>query len=412
MPGPPHEQWQWALTLPSSLVERHARCDTPPYFLVWLADERIWHRSTGRPSTIPGPQAVRSSRRAGQGAVRQRGPLREVILDGPEGTRVLVGRSIEAEWAGLTRLAWQLAATGVAVWALGLAGGWWLSTGALRPIREITSTAERISSVNLTERIKADELDTELAQLSEVLNGMLDRLEEAFRRQTQFTADASHELRTPLAVILSHVELALARPRSPDEYRESLQTCGQAARRLVSLVEDLLMLARVDAGGLELHRQPTDLRKLAEETRAWLAPQAAEREVCLVLEGDSAPVLADPDRLAQVLRNLLENAILYHRPGGQVTIATGREGATALATVSDNGPGIAPEDLARLFDRFYRADRSRTRVSGGSGLGLAIARGIVEAHGGRLTVRSQPGQGSEFRLELPAADDPSDQMVS
>ncbi|MFO0959503.1 MAG: HAMP domain-containing sensor histidine kinase [Isosphaeraceae bacterium] len=209
---------------------------------------------------------------------------------------------------------------------------------------------------------------------------------------------------TPPTVILTHLDLALARPRSPEEYRQTLATCKRAAGRMRSLVDDLLALARVDAGRLELKYQDVDIRQVVRQCVAQLEPLATGRDVRLVVAGDPAPLRGDPDRLAQVVTNLLHNAIQYNKPGGRVSLTTRIDRGEAVLDVADTGIGIAEDDLAHLFDRFYRVDAARSRESGGSGLGLAIGKGLVEAHGGRVAVASTPGRGTTFTVRLPQSE--------
>ncbi len=217
----------------------------------------------------------------------------------------------------------------------------------------------------------------------------------------RFTADASHELRTPLTVILTQVELALSRPREATAYRESLQACGRAATRMKSLVDDLLTLARADSGKLELRAEPIDLARIAEGSVALLQPLALERGVRILREINPAPLNGDPERLGQVITNLVSNAIQYTQPGGKVVISTRCDGSSALLIVEDTGVGIPEIDLPLVFDRFHRVDSARSRGSGGSGLGLAICQGIVKAHGGEIAVASTLDHGSRFTVTIP-----------
>ena len=276
----------------------------------------------------------------------------------------------------------------------------------LRPIATMCQTVAGITASSLSRRIDLEGVDTELGELGGLLNTMLGRLEASFDQQARFTADASHELRTPLAVVLTQVELALARPRSADEYRDALEACGRAARRMKGLVDDLLTLARADAGKLELRWEPVELGPIVDECAGMLGPLAEGRGVCVVVNAGVAPLEADPERLARVVTNLLSNAILYNRPGGRVTLSVVAEGDAVVLTVADTGVGIPEGDLPRVFDRFFRVDKARSRESGGSGLGLAICKSIVEAHGGTIILASQPGKGTEVIVRLPRAGPP------
>ncbi len=268
----------------------------------------------------------------------------------------------------------------------------------------MSAAARSISAADLSRRIDVDETESELGALAATLNETFDRLEAAWQRQVSFTADASHELRTPVSVIHSQAEHALARPRSVEEYRESLEACLRAAKRMKSLVESLLVLARCDAGRLDLARERVDLAETARQGAALLEPLAQERRVALETALAPAVVQADAARLAQVVTNLVANAIRYNKEGGKVVLRTAVEGGDAVLSVSDTGIGIPEEDRPHVFARFYRADAARSNENGGgTGLGLAICRSIVEAHGGSIAFTSPPGEGTTFTVRLRGA---------
>jgi heavy metal sensor kinase len=337
----------------------------------------------------------------------QRGQYREAALLGPGGTVVLVGRSVGKEAAEQRAFGWQLAGVGLVVLAVGLAGGWLVSARILRPLAAISATASAISAANLAGRIDTGAVDRELAELAGVLNAMFGRLEAAFERQSRFTADASHELRTPLALLQSHAELALSRPRTAAKYRQTIEACLRAAGRMTGLVEGLLTLARADAGKLDLRREPVNLRELVEESIAHFQPLAAGKQVSLAARLEPADVTGDGLRLGQVVTNLLSNALQYNRPGGEVLVQLRTEDGEALLLVKDTGCGIPEEDCPNLFERFYRVDKARSRASGGNGLGLAICQSVVEAHGGTIGFETKVGQGSTFWVRLPCRSTPS-----
>lgn len=377
-----------------------------PYFAIWGPDGRMMGHSESLPPVTPPkfsddpephPGHIIDPPVARWGANGQR----EVVVTGAFGEKILVGRSIRREQEELAKLRWILLGSGAAVLVVGLLGGWLLSERATRPIHAISQTARSISASDLSRRIDVQDTQSELGSLAHTLNDTFDRLETAFQRQVRFTADASHELRTPLSVIHSHTELALTKERSAPEYRQTIETCLRAARRMKSLVEALLVLARADAGKLELHPERFDLQETATECAAMVAPLAQERSV--KIESDLRPISieADRTRVSQLITNLLGNAIRYNRDGGSVKLGLASENGDALLTVADTGVGIATEDQPRVFERFFRADKARSREAGGSGLGLAICQSIVEAHHGTITFSSRPGQGTTFSVRLP-----------
>lgn len=336
-------------------------------------------------------------------ALRIHGEFREIEIFTPPGERILVGRSVTTELLELRRSALKLTAVGSVILLLGLAGGWWIATRAIRPIARISAAATQISGGNLTQRINAGETESELGQLAIVLNDTFGRLEAAFEQQRQFTADAAHELRTPVSVILTQAQSTLTRERSPAEYRETLEACQRAAQRMRRLIESLLELARLDGDPDVGRREPLDLAQVAADCLELVRPLADGRRITIQTNLAPAVCLGDNDRLALVITNLLTNALHYNRDGGEVEIGTRSENDSAIVTVTDNGLGIASEHLPHIFDRFYRADAARTSAQGRTGLGLAIAHAIVEAHGGTIQVTSEPGKGSAFEVRLPTA---------
>jgi two-component system, OmpR family, sensor kinase len=418
-PGEPDpsffEEMQKKLEVPDFVQRRYEGDEaTVPYFVIWGASGSVIRKS--RPQMdLPSPEARAMDAPPFPPSYSQRGRFREVLVPGPFGLRVLVGRSIAREQRELRQLLWLLVATGLGVMAVGLAGGWVLSKRAVRPIRTITGTARSISACNLSQRISVSETESELGELAGVLNAMFVRLEGAFDRQVRFTADASHELRTPLSIIYSNAELALGRDRSAQEYREAIETCFRASKRMKSLVESLLTLARADAGKLEIKREQVELDQAVEDCVEMVRPLAADRKVEIKLDLQPAVCCGDAFRIAQVIMNLLTNAINYNREGGSVAVALKPDDGAAVLTVADTGVGIAEEDQKHLFERFYRVDKARSRELGGSGLGLAICRSIVEAHGGSIQFSSSLGKGTTFVVRLrtmPAGDGAKAKPVS
>lgn len=368
------------------------------YFVVWNGDGSAQARSANAPADLTLPE------HAGAGEIslmRTRGVSREAVHFTGSNRCFLVGRSIQGELAELAQLAWYLTAAGAGVLALGLLGGAWLTARALRPIADISGTAERIAAGDLSQRITSTGSSDELKRLTAVLNHTFTRLDAAFTQQQRFTADAAHELRTPVSVILTHAENGLATTPLSEEQRESFDACCRAARRMRSLIESLLQLARLDAGQ-ELHnRENIDLAELARDAVELVQPLADQRGITIHHELQTVSVRADAERLMQVLINLLTNAIQYNHAQGEVRITVSPHHSAAEISIADNGPGIAPEHLPHLFERFYRADTSRSGKDDHSGLGLAISKAIVEAHGGTLAAQSEPGGGATFTLRLP-----------
>jgi heavy metal sensor kinase len=305
----------------------------------------------------------------------------------------------------LERLRWLLIVGGIAAVAVAVGGGYLLASLALGPIDRITAAAREIGATTLGRRLRLGGPNDEVRRLALAFDEMLDRIDETLDRERRFTADAAHELRTPLTILKGELEVALRRERSPQAYRQAMASMAQEVDRLVRLTDDLLTLARADAGGVPLEREAVAVDTLI----GWAAEhfQRAAQEKGVTVETscpDPLAVWGDPDRLRQLLTNLLDNAITYTPTGGRVGLSCVRDGSFARVTVVDSGAGIAPEDLPRVFDRFYRADRARVRTSGGSGLGLPIAQWIVRAHGGRIRVESHPGLGTTVTVWLPLSE--------
>ena len=336
------------------------------------------------------------------GMPRARGEFRERMAVAPGGERAVVGHSLEPENAELRRLAWWFGGAGAGVLVLGLLVGGWLAGRSLRPIADISGTARKLADGNLSERINVADTESELGELAKVLNETFARLQSAIARQARFTADASHELRTPTFVILSEAQSALKRERSAAEYRAGFEVCQRAAQQMRQLIESLLILARQDAGEIAPKREPARLDAMADDVVEMLRPLARERGVTLHAELAAVQMACDAQQLRQVLTNLVGNAIEYNRPSGEVRVKLASEGGEVLLTVADTGVGIAPEDLPHIFERFYRADKSRATTEGHTGLGLAICDAIVKSHGGRIEATSTPGQGSKFTVRLPS----------
>lgn len=305
----------------------------------------------------------------------------------------------------LRQLTVLLLAITVVTGAASFVGGGWLAARVVRPVHEIIDQAEAMRAGTLGRRIEADADAQEYERLISVLNTMLARLESSFEVQRQFTADASHELRSPLTALRGELELALRRERDPAEYRRVIASGLHEVDRLTSLVQDLLVLARSDAGMMQPRLQATDAAERVAAVVGRLGPAAQRAGLDLRLTADdSAELLADPALLEQLVWNLVDNAIRYTPAGGAIDVAVERNGEAVSVSVSDTGPGIPVAEHDRIFERFHRGDEARTASDdgGGTGLGLSIVRAIVEAHGGRVSVARAPRGGARFEVTLPA----------
>jgi heavy metal sensor kinase len=290
--------------------------------------------------------------------------------------------------------------------ALTAFGGWWLARTALLPVDRMASKADGIGIDRLDERIPPPRTSDEIGHLATTLNAMLDRLEQGVAEKQRLVADASHELRTPLAVMRAELDVSLRRDNLPPAEREVLESVREEVDRMTRTVDNLLTLAQVDEGRLELLTVRVDLRDAIEAAVRPLRPLAEAKGVSVEVQARRGrEVQADAQRLHQLLTNLIENAIKFSPAGTRVRVAGWREHGEIGVTVTDTGPGIPEEARAHVFDRFFRVDHARGR-EGGSGLGLAICREIANAHGGRVWVDSEPGSGSAFSFALPAEQRP------
>lgn len=313
-----------------------------------------------------------------------------------------VGMLLDQSEDDLRRLAASLAALVPLVLLLGGGVGWLLAGDALRPVAEITAAAQQISASKLAERLPLRGTGDELDRLSATLNEMITRLQGSFEQMSQFISNVSHELRTPLAALRGSCEIALRNAKSEDECRAVLASNIEDLDRLARTVSDLLALARAEAGQRLLKPRPENLTELVRDAVESTRPLAAEHGISIHYQADGE-VLADvdPEHVLRLLINLLDNAIKYNRPNGRVEVRLGTDNKWAVISVTDTGSGITPEDLPRIFDRSYRGQNEHAGITGGTGLGLSLANWVATAHGGRIDVESQAGQGSTFRLWLP-----------
>jgi two-component system, OmpR family, sensor kinase len=324
---------------------------------------------------------------------------------------LLVATSLEDVDATLRRLLWVelLVAAGVLTALAGL--GLWVVKLGLRPLDEIGATAAAIADGDLSRRVERAEPRTEVGRLGLALNAMLGQIESAFKARAaseqklrRFVADASHELRTPLAAVRAYAELfARGADRRPEDLARSMKGISRESERMSLLVDDLLLLARLDEGR-PLEREPVELDKVVGEAVETALTVEPDRPVDF--EAERAAVLGDRERLRQIVDNLLSNVRAHTPAGAPVRVRVGSSNGSAVIEVADSGPGLSAEEADRVFERFYRADQSRSRSSGGIGLGLSIVAAVAEAHGGSVSARSEPGEGATFRITLPLAEEP------
>lgn len=284
-------------------------------------------------------------------------------------------------------------------------GGWFLARRALEPVAEITSAAERISSNNLHERVPEGRSNDELTELARTFNGMIARIEETFAGQRRFVADASHDLRTPLTVIQVKVHRLLNSPGLSASVREDLRHCAGEVDRLSRLAGDLLVLARADSHQLPVHNLPERLDEMLLECVGRMKTLAGEKHISLWVDiEDPVEIFCDPHTLQRALMNLLDNAITHSPDGSTVRAELEQQQQRAFIRIANSGPAIPPEHLAKVFDRFYRVEQSRTTL--GTGLGLAIAKTIIEAHNGTIAITSDDTAGTVITVSLPIQKEP------
>lgn len=371
------------------------------YLIHWTRWGEVSHAS----ENVPEPSRVRPEIDSGGGeqiTKRTMSGYREIVHTGGPGGILILGKSTKPLEEELSTLAGRLVLVGVAIVGGGFLVGWFLIGRSLKPIGKISGAAHRIAAGDFSERIKVGNPGSELGQLSGVLNETFERLERTFEHQVRFTADASHEMRTPISVILAKSQFALNRERSPEKYQECLRTCLESAQHMRALTDALLELSKVDSGEFILRASEGNLADLVSEVVRMIEPLAEEKKVTIECSLESPTMSYDEQKIRQALINLMGNAVKYNREGGTIEVTLKGDGQGLVLTVADTGPGIAPENLPHLFERFYRVDRARKREGrGGTGLGLAITKAIVESHGGTISVTSEPGKGTAFEVRLP-----------
>jgi heavy metal sensor kinase len=349
-----------------------------------------------------GGYSIRSARLANGTTVRM--ASRRHALDGHP-LLIRLGYSEQPIWARVEELAVATLLAVPIVLALAGLGGYLLAKRALTPLEEMAERAEEITSERLSERLPIGEVDDELGHLARVFNKLLARLEQSFEQLRRFTSDASHELRTPLASIRSVGEVALQKDGSREEYRDTIGSMLEEVNRLTALVDSLLTISRADAGRIQLRPTVFSVMDLAREAAGLFEVLVEDKNQRITVQGDEGvKVKGDRVFLRQALVNIIHNAVKYSPAEGAITVRVEHEPEGSIRVdVVDSGPGIAPEHAAKIFDRFYRVDESRSRGAGGAGLGLSIAQWAVRVHGGDIHLRATPGSGCTFQICLPPA---------
>lgn len=392
---PPPESFRLSLDVAKQFLARHWQ------YAVWARDGRLLEKSEALSSSMAMPPCqdlVPFARQPRNSPLR-----REAFIVTPGGECLLAALSIENELQSASRLGWLLSGLGSGVLGVGLLIDAWILRRAIRPVEEIITAAERIGRGNLSARIETGEVGSELERLKNVLNTTFSSLDQAFTQQAQFSADVAHELRTPVSVLISESQVTLERERSGEDYRESITTTLRSARRMGGLIGSLLDLAQIKSEN-PAPRTPCDLAGLSAEVIENLRSTAESQGVELRTALSPAPCEGHAAQLNQIITNLLNNAIQHNHRGGYAAMETRTEDGHAILCVRNTGPGIPAEDLPRVFDRFYRADTSRSRRTGGAGLGLAISKAIAEAHGAALEVTLEADGVTVFTFRIKSAE--------
>jgi heavy metal sensor kinase len=375
---------------------------------VLYRNERLGDQPLGgnpAPGEGEGGYSIRSARLAGGTTVRM--ASRRHTLEGRP-ILIRLGYSEQPIWTRFEELAIaSLLALPVVLALVGL-GGYVLAKRALAPLEAMARRAEEITSDRLQERLPTGEVGDELGHLARVFNNLLARLEQSFEQLRRFTSDASHELRTPLTAIRSVGEVALQKDGTREEYKDTIGSMLEEVNRLTALVDSLLTISRADAGRIQLHPSVFSAMDLAREAAGLFEVLVEEKGQRITVQGEEGVTLkGDRVFLRQALVNIIHNAVKHSPVGGTIFVGVhGEPAGSILLEVADSGPGIAPEHSARIFDRFYRVDESRSREAGGAGLGLSIAQWAVRVHGGDIHLRVTEGSGCTFQISLPSVPTP------
>jgi heavy metal sensor kinase len=365
----------------------------------WVYQSR-WIRRNPLPSFVPPAKKPFSNIKAHGIPLRVMSSV--LTIDGHR-FNVQVAQPMDDFYESLERFRNLLVALIPVLLIVASGAGYWMSRRALAPVDQIIRASQEINIHNLSARVAVPGSGDELQRLAETLNEMLGRIDSSLRRITQFTADASHELRTPVTLMRTRAELSLRRPRTEAEYRDTIEQLHAELVRTSDLLEKLMLLARADSGFALLQFSSVDLGAMVRDVLRQTEALVEHKQLTLRADVPDSEVWVEGD--AQFLRQLfvilIDNAVKYTPAPGTITVALAATDTTVSIAVSDTGIGMEASDLRNIFDRFYRADKARTRESGGAGLGLAIGRWIAESHGGTIVAESSPGEGATFRVTLP-----------
>jgi heavy metal sensor kinase len=390
----------------NDIREHSAYYPTKEYVEVWAAGGTLFCRSSniGRDSLIKyvplTPDSELSWTTAGTFPVL---PSLRLLVRKSAGATIIVGVPVESVEQTLRELVRVMAWMGPIVVLLAFGGGLFLAKKSLSKVNQVTEIARKISADRLSARLPSHEVDDEIGRLIETFNGMIVRLDSSFEQMKQFSTDASHELRTPLTVLRTQLETALSSRMSPSEIKKIVARCLDEAIRMGSILENLSLLGRGDAGQASIKRERVRLDDLLMDTYEESVILASQKSIEVKIENTANVMIwGDKQRLRQMILNLVDNAIKYSGEKTAITLSLSQSDGEAHMVVRDQGIGIPRSETGRIFDRFYRVDRARSRTLGGSGLGLAIVKWIVDAHDGKISVKSN-SKGSEFTVSLPVA---------
>jgi two-component system OmpR family sensor kinase len=373
--------------------QRIARSQSLEEFELPLSPKEIWRAASGQVFFRTLEDATGEPFRMVTVPVRMDGQIRYVLQVGTPLYHV------EMTLRGILRWLFVIGAVGLIVAAL---SGYLLAWKTLRPIQVITEQAQLLGRTDLSKRLESSPAGDEISRLIQVLNEMLARIEAGVESQRQFVAGASHEIRTPLSHLKGEIEVALRQPRDPEEYCAVLRSNLEEVNRLAVLAGDLLTLARFDSGWIRLHRKVLDFAQVVQLEVDRFQAKAERRGQAIAWDSEGVSMIkVDEDLVRLLVANLIDNALKYSPDGGIIEVTIKPVQRTARLSVSDNGPGIPPEDLERIFERFYRGERPRHNQPPGTGLGLSICRWIAEAHGGRIYAGNREESGSTFVVDLP-----------